>query len=87
MKLTLADLRKFDPEPLERGRYLRFMCPSPNCKDKPVDNQHRSLSYDTVGGKWRCWRCSAWGVDASVGTKPVSQRVSNLQRLQEIFKV
>jgi len=54
--LTLAELLDFDPQaPANR-------CWCPLCGEgKPRDAAHRSLSFDRVSGKWKCFRCNAGG--------------------------
>ncbi len=59
--LTLTDLETFDPT-APAGKVERdFCCPLAGCGGKPVNAAHRSLSVNSVTGRWTCHRCHASG--------------------------
>jgi len=59
--LALADLEMFDPT-APAGKVERdFCCPLPGCDGKSVNVAHRSLSVNSVTGRWTCHRCHASG--------------------------
>ena len=61
MKLSLADLERFDPRAPDGGRRERRFC-CPDCgTEKPVDQKHRSLAVNTATGLFTCHRCQAEG--------------------------
>jgi hypothetical protein len=61
IRLTLAELEAFDPGSRRSGDERRFLCPLPPCRDKPRDDDHRSLSLNETTWLWRCYRCVAGG--------------------------
>lgn len=61
MRLSLADLERFDPRAPDGGkRERRFCCPVCGT-EKPVDQKHRSLAVNTATGLFTCHRCQAEG--------------------------
>lgn len=53
--LTLAEIEAFDPSPSFAAGRRRFACLL--CRS---DGQH--LAVDDSNGRWRCWRCQAYGI-------------------------
>jgi hypothetical protein len=53
--LTLAEIEAFDPSPSTSAGRRRFACLL--CRS---DGQHLAVDDDT--GRWRCWRCQAYGI-------------------------
>lgn len=53
--LTLAEVEAFDPNPTTSAGRRRFACLL--CRS---DGQHLAVDDDT--GRWRCWRCQAYGI-------------------------
>ena len=67
--MLLSALYAYDPNPTDTGEEWRFCCPlSEECRNKPVDKQHQSLTVrkdDLVGHCFRCsesMRCDERGV-------------------------
>jgi hypothetical protein len=61
LKLSLADLERFDPRaPGGHRRERRFCCPSCGT-EKPFDQAHRSLAVNTATGLYFCHRCELEG--------------------------
>ena len=60
--LSLAELETYDPKAGGRNqKERRFCCPLCGA-DKPLDDDHRSLSLNTYTGAYLCHRCHAKGV-------------------------
>ena len=60
--LSLAELETYDPKAGGRNqKEWRFCCPLCSA-DKPLDDDHRSLSLNTYTGAYLCHRCHAKGV-------------------------
>lgn len=72
MILTRKQLAEFDPSPLYAGvSEKRYLCPSEECKDKPHDNTHRSLTVRD-DGVYQCFRC---GMKGRLVTGKISESV------------
>ncbi len=60
--VSLSQLEAHDPHPLRQGSRARYLCPlSAECREKPRDNAHRSLSVETTTGVFYCHRCGEKG--------------------------
>ena len=60
--LSLPELETYDPKAGGRNqKERRFCCPLCGA-DKPLDDDHRSLSLNTYNGAYHCHRCEAKGV-------------------------
>jgi hypothetical protein len=53
--LSLAQIQSFDPQPRMSGGRQRFSCLL--CR-----SAGRHLAVDDATGRWRCWRCQAFGI-------------------------
>ena len=74
MKLSLAELRAFDPDYRERGEETVFLCPFGECNGK-----RRRTMYANSAGLFCCQRCGGAGLLEEY-KRPRSKR-ANLSRV------
>jgi Toprim-like len=59
--LSLVDLETHDPYAPNCSIERDFLCPFPDCTDKQIGSQHRSLSVNAETGLFTCHRCNQSG--------------------------
>lgn len=80
MRLDAKLLEAFDAQPYRSGEELRYMCPSRDCRDKPIDNLHRSLAL-RKDGVYHCFRCGMSGVLVDVLPRYISNEHAEVVHL------
>lgn len=89
IELTLAQLETHDPTAPDRGAERRFCCPLPECSDKPVDAEHRTLGANTETGQFHCFRCGGRGLlrERWTDTPPPTRRSKSLASARRVFRL
>lgn len=89
IELTLAQLEAFDPKAPDRGAERRFCCPLPECSDKDVDAEHRTMGVNTETGQFHCFRCGAKGLlrDRWTDTPPPTRQSKSRASARRAFSL